>query len=225
MPSDGLLARVCGYVRLKSLLLLLGLRVNSVLTSHAIEVFASTQQALERMLSQLDTQAFSQAIGLICNCRGLVLFTGVGKTGIIAQKIVATLQSYGVRAMFLHPTEAGHGDSGVIGEGDVLFFLSNSGNTEELLLLEACVNKRVHCCAWVGSSESRLAQRCSDVLVLGKPKEGCPLEKAPMASTTCMLVLGDAVCAEVAVRKSVTIEGFQRAHPYGALGRTKLENL
>ncbi len=166
---------------------------------------------------------FARAVDLIMNCgesRGRVVVTGMGKSGLIAQKIAATLSSTGTPALFLHPAEALHGDLGVLARGDVVLALSASGETEELLRLLATL-KRIgdalisFCCAM----HSTLAHASDVALDCSVPQEACGLGLAPTASTTAMLALGDALAVAVSLRKGFRAEDFADLHPGGKLGK------
>jgi arabinose-5-phosphate isomerase len=166
---------------------------------------------------------FQRAVDLVLQCgqtRGRVVLTGMGKSGIIAQKIAATLSSTGSPALFLHPAEAVHGDLGMVARGDLVIALSASGETEEILRLLATI-KRVgdalisFCC----NLSSTLAQASDVVLDCSVAKEACGIGLAPTASTTAMLALGDALAIAVSVRKGFRAEDFADLHPGGKLGK------
>ena len=182
--------------------------------------------ALEALAARLEgpmSAAFERAVELVMQCgksRGRVVVTGMGKSGIIAQKIAATLSSTGSPALFLHPAEAVHGDIGVLSPGDVVIALSASGETEEILRLLVRL-KRIgdaliaFCC----NLKSTLAQASDVVLDCGVEEEACGLGLAPTASTTTMLALGDALAIAVSLRKGFRAEDFADLHPGGRLGR------
>jgi len=166
---------------------------------------------------------FDLAVELVLRCgeeRGRVVVTGMGKSGIIAQKIAATLSSTGSPALFLHPAEALHGDLGVLMHGDVVIALSASGETEEILRLLATLKRMgdsliSFCC----NTESTLAQASDVSLDCSVEKEACGLGLAPTASTTAMLALGDALAIAVSLRKGFRAEDFADLHPGGKLGK------
>ncbi|MGA7342274.1 MAG: KpsF/GutQ family sugar-phosphate isomerase [Terracidiphilus sp.] len=182
--------------------------------------------ALEALAARLDgamAEPFGRAVELILRCgagNGRVVVTGMGKSGIIAQKIAATLSSTGSPALFLHPAEAVHGDVGVLMPGDVVIALSASGETEEILRLLATVKRKgdalVSFCCNLGST---LAQASDVVLDCGVEREACGLNLAPTASTTAMLALGDALAIAVSLRKGFRAEDFAELHPGGKLGK------
>ena len=182
--------------------------------------------ALESLATRLEgamAADFDRAVELIMrcgDCNGRVVVTGMGKSGIIAQKIAATLSSTGSPALFLHPAEAVHGDLGVLMPGDVVIALSASGETEEILRLLATLKRKgdalvSFCC----KLDSTLAQASDVVLDCGVEREACGLNLAPTASTTAMLALGDALAVAVSLRKGFRAEDFAELHPGGKLGK------
>jgi arabinose-5-phosphate isomerase len=185
--------------------------------------------ALEALADRLEgtmANAFEQAVELVLRCgegRGRVVVTGMGKSGIIAQKIAATLSSTGSPALYLHPGEAVHGDLGVLMPGDVVIALSASGETEEILRLLATLKRKgdaliSFCC----KLDSTLAQASDVALDVSVEREACGLSErglAPTASTTAMLALGDALAIAVSLRKGFRAEDFADLHPGGKLGK------
>jgi arabinose-5-phosphate isomerase len=182
--------------------------------------------ALEALATRLDgpmADSFWQAVDMIVRCgeqNGRVVVTGMGKSGIIAQKIAATLSSTGSPALFLHPAEAVHGDLGVLMAGDVVIALSASGETEEILRLLATVKRKgdalvSFCC----NLHSTLAAASDVALDCSVEREACGLNLAPTASTTAMLALGDALAVAVSLRKGFRAEDFAELHPGGKLGK------
>src|ERR1035437_2984220 len=182
--------------------------------------------ALEALATRLEGPMgadFDRAVDLILRCgegNGRVVVTGMGKSGIIAQKIAATLSSTGSPALFLHPAEAVHGDLGVLIPGDVVVALSASGETEEILRLLATVKRKgdalvSFCC----NQNSTLAAASDVALDCGVEREACRMNLAPTASTTAMLALGDALAIAVSLRKGFKAEDFAELHPGGKLGK------
>jgi arabinose-5-phosphate isomerase len=182
--------------------------------------------ALEALATRLEgpmADPFARAVEMVLNCgqgNGRVVVTGMGKSGIIAQKIAATLSSTGSPALFLHPAEAVHGDLGVLMPGDVVVALSVSGETEEILRLLATLKRKgdalvSFCC----NLNSTLAQASDVALDCGVEREACGLNLAPTASTTTMLALGDALAIAVSLRKGFRAEDFAELHPGGKLGK------
>jgi arabinose-5-phosphate isomerase len=182
--------------------------------------------ALEALATRLDgpmSADFERAVELVVRCsegRGRVVVTGMGKSGIIAQKIAATLSSTGSPALFLHPAEAVHGDLGVLMPGDVVVALSASGETEEILRLLPVLKRKgdaliCFCC----NLQSTLAAASDVVLDVGVEREACGMNLAPTASTTAMLALGDALAIAVSLRRGFRAEDFADLHPGGKLGK------
>jgi len=184
---------------------------------------AAALLALAARLEGAMSAAFAQAVDLVLRCgesHGRVVVTGMGKSGIIAQKIAATLSSTGSPALFLHPAEAVHGDLGVLMPGDVVIALSASGETEEILRLLATLKRKgdaliSFCC----DLSSTLAVASEVALDCSVEREACGLNLAPTASTTAMLALGDALAIAVSLRKGFKAEDFADLHPGGKLGK------
>lgn len=162
----------------------------------------------------------TQAVNTIIKSRGRVIVTGMGKSGHIGRKIAATLSSTGTPAYFLHPAESTHGDSGIITREDVVIALSNSGETLELLNLLPLIKRfEVPLIAFVGNTESTLAKRADIVFDVSVEKEACPLGKAPTASTTAALAMGDALAICLLKQRGFSAEDFLLFHPSGSLGK------
>ena len=187
-----------------------------------VRIEAAGLLALAERLDGSMAEAFELAVSIVMQCgtlHGRVVVTGMGKSGIIAQKIAATLNSTGTPAMFLHPAEALHGDLGMLTKGDVVIALSASGETEEIIRLVPML-KRVgdalisFCC----ETSSTLGMNSDVTLDCSVPREACGLGLAPTASTTAMLALGDALAVAVSFRKGFQIEDFADLHPGGKLG-------
>ena len=184
---------------------------------------AAALLALADRLEGPMSTAFARAVDLILQCgesNGRVVVTGMGKSGIIAQKIAATLSSTGSPALFMHPAEAVHGDLGMLLPGDVVIALSASGETEEILRLLATLKRKgdaliSFCC----NLASTLAQASNVALDCSVAREACGLNLAPTASTTAMLALGDALAIAVSLRKGFRAEDFAELHPGGKLGK------
>ena len=164
--------------------------------------------------------AFARAVGLLQACRGRVVVTGMGKSGIIARKISATLTSTGTASLFLHPAEALHGDLGIIQPDDVVIALSSSGETAEVLrLLETIKRIGARLIAVTGAPASTLAEAADVALDCSVTEEACPLNLAPTASTTAALAIGDALAMTLLVAKGFRQEDFASLHPGGKLGK------
>lgn len=180
-------------------------------------------EALQAVAEQLD-ERFDRCIELLAGCKGKIVVTGMGKSGLICRKIAATLTSTGSPAVFLHAAEAAHGDAGVFVKGDVVLALSHSGETEELVRLLPLIKRlRLPVIALTGAPRSTLG-RAADVVLDGSvAEEACPLGLAPTASTTAALALGDAIAVVLLERKGFGSSDFAVLHPAGALGRRFLK--
>jgi arabinose-5-phosphate isomerase len=182
------------------------------------EVVAVEARAVAALAEQLDG-SFCEAVDLLRSTRGCVIVTGIGKAGLIGQKLTATFASTGARAHFLHPAEAFHGDLGRVHAEDVVLALSQSGETSEVLqLLPALKQFGVKLIAMTASAKSTLGRAADVVLPLGRLEEACSLGLAPSTSTTVMLALGDALALVVSRLRGFKPEDFARFHPGGALG-------
>ena len=157
---------------------------------------------------------------MLGSCSGKVIVLGIGKSGVIAQKISQTLTSTGTVAIFVHPSDALHGSLGIICNGDVAIAISNSGETEEIVLLLPSLQKRsIPLISIVGNLESTIARRADVVLDASVDREACPLDLAPTASTTVALAIGDALAMTVMEEKGLTAMDFAANHPAGRLGK------
>jgi arabinose-5-phosphate isomerase len=187
--------------------------------SLARKVLETEAAAILALLNRLDGR-FDCAVNLLRHCKGRVIVTGMGKSGIICQKIAATLTSTGTAAFFLHPAEAMHGDLGVIQAEDVVVALSYSGETGELLgVLEAIRRLGAKLIAMTGRPASTLAQAADVALDCSVAEEACPMNLVPTASTTAALALGDALAMTLLVEKGFQVEDFANLHPGGKLGK------
>ena len=176
-------------------------------------------ETLLELSQRLDTD-FCRVVDLILHLRGRVVITGVGKAGLIGQKVVATLASTGTQSLFLHPTEALHGDLGCLGSDDVLLAISNSGETQEVCdVVAAARSLGVTCIALTGHEFSTLGLQAELVLRLGSIREAGPLSLAPTCSTTAMLAVGDALALVLSHARGFTPQQFAVLHPGGSLGR------
>lgn len=193
-----------------------------MLIKRAREVLEIEAAAVKALAGNLDDH-FSGAVDIIASCAGRVIVTGMGKTGIVARKISATLSSTGTPSIFMHSAEAVHGDLGQVTRADVVILISSSGETEETLRLLPLL-KKIGCrtIAMTGGIRSSLAKYCDLVINVGVKKEGCPLGLAPMASTTATMAMGDALAACLVDRKNFKREDFAFFHPGGSLGRSLL---
>ena len=185
----------------------------------AKEVLEIEAAAVKALVKSLDKD-FLKAVDVMAACQGRVVFAGMGKTGVVARKISATLSSTGTPSIYMHSAEAVHGDLGQVTRDDVVVLISSSGETEETVRLLPLL-KKVGCrtIAMTGGLKSSLAKHCDLVIIVGVQKEGCPLGLAPMASTTATLAMGDALAASLIDRKNFKREDFAFFHPGGSLGR------
>lgn len=193
-----------------------------MLIKRARQVLEIEAAAIKALVKNLDVH-FTRAVDMIARCEGRVVVTGMGKTGIVARKISATLSSTGTPSIYMHSAEAVHGDLGQVTRADVVVLISSSGETEETLRLLPLL-KKIGCktVAMTGGARSSLAKHCDLVIQVGVKKEGCPLGLAPMASTTATLAMGDALAACLVDRKNFKREDFAFFHPGGSLGRRLL---
>src|SRR5271168_1605862 len=194
---------------------------------NVVRIEAEALRALADRIGGPMAAAFQRAVDLMFSCAGRVVVTGMGKSGLIARKIAATLSSTGTPALFLHPVEAVHGDLGMVVAGDVVIALSYSGETEEILRLLATIKRlRVPLISmtgdalWNGSTKrSTLASAAEVALDCSIAKEACSLGLAPTASTTTMLALGDALALTISEQRGFKEEDFADLHPGGKLGK------
>ena len=176
----------------------------------------------DSILRLIDTigDNFDKAIEILYNCKGRVIVTGMGKSGLIGKKIAATLSSTGTPSYFLHPAESTHGDSGIITREDVVIAISNSGETQELMNLLPLIKRfGVPMVGMTGNMNSTLAKSSDVALDISVEREACPLNKAPTASTTATLAMGDALAVCLLEKRGFSEEDFLIFHPSGALGK------
>lgn len=199
----------------------------SLITNHnhitAVKsVLEEEAQAIFGFIEEVD-QEVAEVIEAILECKGRIIITGVGKSGIVGRKITATLASTGTPSFFLHPAEGLHGDLGMVTHSDIVLALSNSGESEEIVKMIPSI-KRIgsRLIAFVGNRYSTLANKADQILCIGKVKEACPLGLAPTTSTTLMLALGDAISIALLKARNFTTEHFAVFHPGGTLGKKLL---
>ncbi len=186
------------------------------------EVVRIEHRAVEALAGRIDAN-FARAVNLLFTCKGRIIITGVGKSGIIARKIVATMNSTGSPAVFLHPTDAVHGDLGIVRADDVVICISKSGNTDEInTLIPMFKRLGVPIIAIAGRAASTLAREATVALDASVNEEACPLDLAPTSSTTVALVLGDALAIALLDRRQFRAEDFALYHPAGTLGKRLL---
>jgi len=188
------------------------------LRRRAARVLELEAEAILALVPRLDAR-FDAAVAALERCRGRVIVTGMGKSGIIARKIAATLASTGTPAHFLHPAEGVHGDLGMVARGDVVVVLSNSGETDEILAIVPLLKRlAVPIVLLTGNLQSPLARQCDVALDVSVREEACPVSLAPTASTTAALAMGDALAMALLDRRGLRPEDFAALHPRGALG-------
>jgi arabinose-5-phosphate isomerase len=192
---------------------------SGVIIQKAIDVLKIEADGIINLIDRIDDN-FSKMVELICNSSGRVIISGIGKSGIIGRKIVATLNSTGTRSLFLHPVEAMHGDLGQVTAEDIFIALSKSGETDELNILLSSI-RRIGCkiVSFTGEKNSNLAKHSDLVIDVGVGSEACPLGLAPTASTTALLAMGDALAVVLLEKKQFKSSDFRLFHPGGTLGQ------
>ena len=185
----------------------------------AKKVLEIEARAIESLVSRID-ENFTRAVEWILSCKGRVIVTGVGKSGLIGKKISATLSSTGTPSLFLHPAEAIHGDLGMVTEKDIILAISNSGETDEISKLLPFFKRTGNTIiAFTGEKKSTLAKESDIVIDIKIGEEACPLGLAPTASTTATLAMGDALAIALLDKRGFKKRDFARFHPGGTLGR------
>src|SRR2546429_10033868 len=188
--------------------------------SQVVELLRAESEAIAKAASRLRAEEVDRVVAILTTCKGKIILLGVGKSGIIAHKIAATMTSSGTAAVYLHPSDALHGGLGIVNSDDVVLTLSNSGETDELLHLLPYLKRRdVPLIAIVGNLESSIAQRADAVIDASVDQEACPLNLAPTASTTVALAIGDALAMTLMRAKGLTENDFASNHPAGQLGK------
>lgn len=195
--------------------------LTSIVPVHqTIKLLKLEANAISTAADRLELDQLEKALNLLTECPGKVVLTGVGKSGIVAHKIAATLTSIGTVAICLHPCDALHGDLGIVTASDIVILLSNSGETDELVqMLPHLKRRQVPMIAIVGNLQSTLAHQADVVLNASVDREACPLNLAPTASTTVALAIGDALAMTLVQMKGITPEAFAINHPAGRLGK------
>ena len=192
------------------------------------EVFEIESKAISNLAENINND-FEKAVNNILNCRGKLIISGMGKSGIIGKKIAATLASTGTPSFFLHPGEAYHGDLGMVGVEDIVLLISNSGETDEVLKLIPFLKSQQNIiCAMSGNPNSTLAKNATYHFNIYVEKEACPLQLAPTTSTTATLVMGDALAIALMRVRGFKEQDYAQFHPGGTLGRrllTKVEDV
>ncbi|OBY74962.1 MULTISPECIES: KpsF/GutQ family sugar-phosphate isomerase [Acinetobacter] len=188
----------------------------------ALETLRVEQQAIEVLAAQIN-ERFDLACEILLQCQGRVVVTGMGKSGHIGRKMAATFASTGTPSFFMHPGEAGHGDLGMLVRGDVLIAISNSGKSDEIMMLMPLIKHLgVPLITISRDDKGPMPQNADVALTLGQADEACPLGLAPTSSTTATLVLGDALAVALLEARGFTADDFARSHPAGALGKRLL---
>ena len=192
---------------------------NNEIIAKGKEVIRIEAEAVSGLLNSIN-EDFAKAVQTIYNSKGRIVLTGMGKSGLIARKIVATLNSTGTAAIYLHPTDALHGDLGMVRKEDIVILISKSGETEEILnLLPMLKRLGVTLIAMTEDINSKLGSQCNIFLNIHVQEEACPYDLAPTASTTATLALGDALSIALLQKKGFTEEDFAYLHPGGSLGK------
>ncbi|MDB9693622.1 KpsF/GutQ family sugar-phosphate isomerase [Acinetobacter nosocomialis] len=190
--------------------------------SSALATLRIEQQAIDVLAKQIDDR-FNRACEVLLQCKGRVVITGMGKSGHIGRKMAATFASTGTPSFFMHPGEAGHGDLGMLVRGDVLIAISNSGKSDEIMMLMPLIKHLgVPMITISRDDKGPMPQNADIALTLGESDEACPLGLAPTSSTTATLVLGDALAVALLEARGFTADDFARSHPAGALGKRLL---
>lgn len=190
--------------------------------SSALATLRIEQQAIDVLATQIDDR-FNRACEVLLQCKGRVVITGMGKSGHIGRKMAATFASTGTPSFFMHPGEAGHGDLGMLVRGDVLIAISNSGKSDEIMMLIPLIKHLgVPMITISRDDKGPMPQNADIALTLGESDEACPLGLAPTSSTTATLVLGDALAVALLEARGFTADDFARSHPAGALGKRLL---
>ena len=192
---------------------------NQQITQSGRTILEQEARAIQQIAERLDS-SFFEAVMLLASCKGKIIISGMGKSGIIGQKIAATMSSTGSTALFLHPADAAHGDLGIVSQDDVVICLSKSGTTEELnFIIPALKQIGATIIAMTGNKRSFLALNANITLDTDIEKEACPYDLAPTTSTTAMLAMGDALAISLMQQKNFTQRDFALTHPKGSLGR------
>lgn len=189
-------------------------------TSPLSAVMLAEAEAIVAAAHRLDSRESTAAVEILLKCTGKVILTGVGKSGLVAQKIAASFTSVGLMSVYLNPLDALHGDIGVVGSGDVIVMISNSGETSELLAIVPYVKKRAAAMLGIlGKRESSLAGHCDAVLDASVAHEAAPIDQVPTSSTAVAMAIGDALTVSWMTVKGVSVADFAMNHPAGAIGR------
>ena len=188
----------------------------------AIRCLKEESQALLNLIPQIN-EAFDNAVKQIFECKGHLVITGVGKSGHVGAKMAATLASTGTPSFYINPLDALHGDLGMVMEDDIVLFISNSGNTDEILRMFACLEGRgIPTIAMTGNEKSLLAQYCQNHILVKVSREACPLNLAPTSSTTAVIAMGDALACALMEMRKFKAKDFAMFHPAGHLDYSQI---
>ena len=196
-----------------------------MIIKEAIKVLKIEAEGILGLIDRID-ENFPKMVELICRSNGRLIISGIGKSGLVGRKIVATLNSTGTRSLFLHPSEAMHGDLGMVDPDDIFLALSNSGETEELNSLIPSIRK-IGCTtiAFTGNKTSTLAKQSDIIIDVGVEREACPMGLAPTASSTALLAMGDVLAVALINKKHFKSSDFKKIHPGGILGQRLSSNV
>lgn len=184
------------------------------------QLFELAQQNIDYFFEKIDIGGSEQVFNLFLRCRGVIFFTGIGKSGLVASKIAATMTSTGTKALYVSPQDALHGDIGIVSPEDLFVFLSKSGESEELLQLTPFLrNKGVKLVAVVSKDNSRLTRACDVSMVLPFKSELCPFDLAPTTSSIIQLIFGDVMAVALMRKKQFTLDAYALNHPAGQIGK------
>lgn len=184
------------------------------------ELFDLKKQYLNHFFENLDLQKTDQILQKLHDCKGLIFFSGIGKSGLVAKKIAVTMTSTGTQALYLSPTNAMHGDIGIVSEKDVFVLLSKSGESDELMALVPYIrNKGAYLIGVVSDPKSRLAQACNTSITLPLEKELCPFGLAPTTSSSIQLIFGDVLAVALMRMKNFSLDQYAMNHPAGRIGK------
>lgn len=184
------------------------------------ELFEKERSYLNHFFDNIDLEAMDRVLHELLNCKGIIVFTGVGKSGLVAKKMAVTMTSTGTRSLYLSPTNALHGDMGILKRDDIFIVLSKSGESDELMNLIPFVrNQGVKVISMVNNRDSRLAKASDIVLYISPERELCPFDMAPTTSTTIQGIVGDVLAIALMRMKKISVDDFVKSHPAGRLGK------
>lgn len=184
------------------------------------ELFKRQQESINHFFNHIDMEQVKPFLDVIAKCRGLVIWSGVGKSGIVAEKIALTMSSTGTRSLYLPPMNFLHGDIGLVQEGDIVVFISKSGETQELIdLIPFVKRKKGKILALVSSENSKLAKEADLSVFLPLDRELCPFDLSPTTSTSIQMIFGDVISVALMEKKEFPIEEYAKNHPSGSIGR------